>query len=75
MIVVHNTVGMTGEVRLDDGGDRIGNYRVWHLRVNDDLYEPLLDVLDTVERDHSHSVRTQHTALHSSVHTSNLPNL
>ena len=40
---------MTGEVRLDDGGDRIGNYRVWHLRVDDDEFEPLLDVVNVVE--------------------------
>jgi len=36
--------GLTGEVKLDEAADRIGNYRVWHLRANDDQYEPLLDV-------------------------------
>jgi len=44
---------LTGEVRLDIEGDRIGNYRVWHLQVDGDAYEPLLDVMDGVEQHHS----------------------
>jgi len=44
---------LTGEVRLDIEGDRIGNYRVWHLQVDGDEYEPLLDVMDGVEQHYS----------------------